>query len=232
MGDISLDMNTPLDLTGFVSKHSPQPVDLTISSTKNNLSDYTVDLTFSPPPPSPENLTYDLEDLTYDENIPTDEEVDRYLKKMRQGVTFPFHFLEHIKEEEVTLLPPEIDGSKKYRLKATISNFTDLVKDRRWFRLSKSTVSDPKTVHRVARCDGSFVCNNLNCSFVSTQGEKNTSKFIFFKWCESLPLLWPLCNSHTLLCQEINRVKGRRRLCLCGSLREAHLQTQIRQEKV
>lgn len=50
MGDISLDMNTPLDLTGFVSKHSPQPVDLTISPTKNNLSDHTVDLTFSPPP--------------------------------------------------------------------------------------------------------------------------------------------------------------------------------------
>ena len=178
MGDISQDMNSPLDLTGFVSKHSPQPVDLTISPTKNNLSDYTVDLTFSPPPPSPENLTSDLEDLTY-ENIPTDEEDDRYLKKMRQGVTFPFHFLEHIKEEEVTLLPPEIDGSKKYRLKATISNFTDLVKDRRWFRLSKSTVSDPKTVRRVGRCGGSFVCNNLNCSFVSTQGEKNTSKFIF-----------------------------------------------------
>ena len=31
-----IDMNTPLDLTGFVSKHSPQPVDLTISPTKNN----------------------------------------------------------------------------------------------------------------------------------------------------------------------------------------------------
>ena len=105
--------------------------------------------------------------------------MDRYLKKMRQGVTFPFHFLEHIKEEEVTLLPPEIDGSKKYRLKATISNFTDLVKDRRWFRLSKSTVSDPKTVHRAGRCGGSFVCNNLNCSFVSTQGEENTSKLNF-----------------------------------------------------
>ena len=99
-------------MTGFVSKHSPQPVDLTISPTKKNLSDDTVDLTFSPPPPSPDNLTSDLEDLTYDENLPTDEEVDRYLKKMRQGVTFPFDFLEHIKEEEVTLLPPEIDGSK------------------------------------------------------------------------------------------------------------------------
>ncbi|MCG8622018.1 MAG: hypothetical protein MJE68_08500, partial [Proteobacteria bacterium] len=179
IGDLTQSINTPIDLTTSSSTPSSQPVDLTLSPAEKNFNDNTVDLTWSPPPPSPEMLTSDVEILADDENIPNEEEVDRYLKKMRQGVTFPFHFLQHIKEEEVTVLPPEIDGSKKYKLKATISNFPDLVKDRRWFRLSKSTVADLKTIRRVGRCAGSFVCNNPNCSFFSTQGEKNTPKFMF-----------------------------------------------------
>ena len=99
--------------------------------------------------------------------------------KMRQGVSFPFHFLKYINEEEVDKLPPEINGSRKYKIKATISNYTELVKDRRWFKMSRSTVADPQTLRKAGKCGGSFVCNNKTCSFLSTQGEKNTSKFLF-----------------------------------------------------
>ena len=98
---------------------------------------------------------------------------------MGQGVSFPFHFLQHINEEEVEKLPPLINGSRKYKIKANISSYTELVKDRRWFKMSRFAVADPHTLRRVGRCAGSFVCNNKTCSFLSTQGEKNTSKFLF-----------------------------------------------------
>ena len=45
--------------------------------------------------------------------------------------------------------------------------------------MSKSTVSDPFTVRRVGKCAGSFVCTHEKCSFLSTQGQRNTSKFMF-----------------------------------------------------
>ena len=124
-------------------------------------------------------MSSDIEELGSDSNSQNDEEVDTYLMKMRQGVSFPFHFLKYINEEEVDKLPPEINGSRKYKIKATISNYTELVKDRRWFKMSRSTVADPQTLRRVGKCGGSFVCNNKTCSFLSTQGEKNTSKFLF-----------------------------------------------------
>ena len=119
-------------------------------------------------------MSSDIEELGSDSNSQNDEEVDAYLMKMRQGVSFPFHFLKYI-NEEVDKLPPEINGSRKYKIKATISNYTELVKDRRWFKMSRSTVADPQTLRRVGKCGGSFVCNNKTCSFLSTQGEKNTS---------------------------------------------------------
>ena len=45
--------------------------------------------------------------------------------------------------------------------------------------MCRSTVADPQTLRRVAKCGGSFVCNKKTCSFLSTKGEKNTSKFLF-----------------------------------------------------
>ncbi|MCG8623181.1 MAG: hypothetical protein MJE68_14445, partial [Proteobacteria bacterium] len=81
--------------------------------------------------------------------------------------------------KEIPLLPDDIDGSKKYKIKATVCNYTELVKDRRWFKLSSSTVSDPDTIRRVEKCSGSFVCQNPHCSYLSTEGKRNTSKFFF-----------------------------------------------------
>ena len=109
------------------------------------------------PPPTPPEMSSDIEELGSDLNSPNDEEVDAYLMKMRQGVSFPFHFLKYINEEEVDKLPPEINGSRKYKIKASISNYTELVKDRRWFKMSRSTVADPQILRRVGKCGGSFV---------------------------------------------------------------------------
>ena len=171
--------NTSLEHGQIFPEDFSSPIDLTTSPSKGNLVDSGIDLTWSPPPPTPPEMSSDIEELGSYSNSENDEEVDAYLMKMRQGVSFPFHFLKYINEEEVDRLPPEINGSRKYKIKATISNYTELVKDRRWFKMSRSTVADPQTLRRVGKCGGSFVCNNKTCSFLSTQGEKNTSKFLF-----------------------------------------------------
>ena len=55
------------------------------------------------------------------------EEIQNYLKKMQQGIQFPFHFFEEV-EKQVEKLPEDVDGLNKFNIKATIA--TDLVKDR------------------------------------------------------------------------------------------------------
>ena len=69
------------------------------------------------------------------------EEIQNYLKRMQQGIQFPFHFFEDIEETQVTKLSEDVDCLKKFKIKAKIANFTDLVKDRHWFKMSKSTVA-------------------------------------------------------------------------------------------
>ena len=121
--------NTSLAHEQIFNDDFSSPIDLTTSPAKVNLVDSGIYLTWSPPPPTLPDMSSDIEELGSDSNSPNDEEVDTYLMKMRQGVSFPFHFLQDVNEEEVDKLPPEINGSRKYKIKATISNYTELVKD-------------------------------------------------------------------------------------------------------
>ena len=107
------------------------------------------------------------------------KEIQNYLKKMWQGIQFPFHFFEEVEEKQVEKLPEDVDGLNKFKIKATIANFTDLVKDRCWFKMSKSTVAARNVIRRVGKCTGSYICPNPNCSYLSTEGERNRIKFNF-----------------------------------------------------
>ena len=98
---------------------------------------------------------------------------------MLQGIQFPFHFFEEVEETQVTKLPEDVDGLKKFKIKATIANFTDLMKDRHWFKMSKSTVAARNVIRRVGKCTGSYICPNPKCSYLSTEGERNRTKFNF-----------------------------------------------------
>ena len=44
---------------------------------------------------------------------------------MQQGIQFPFHFFEEVEEKQVEKLPGDVDGLNKFKIKATIANFTD-----------------------------------------------------------------------------------------------------------
>ena len=90
---------------------------------------------------------------------------------------FPFQFFEGVEMEEVDQLPDHVDGLKKFKIPATIANFNNCVKDRRWFKMSKSTISSMQAVRRVGKCQGSYKCVNQSCSFLSTEQQANKSKF-------------------------------------------------------
>ena len=90
---------------------------------------------------------------------------------------FPFQFFEGVEMEEVDQLPDDVDGLKKFKIPTTIANFNNCVKDRCWFKMSKSTISSMQAVRRVGKCQGSYKCVNQSCSFLSTEQQENKSKF-------------------------------------------------------
>ena len=133
--EVHSETQRPIDLSQYQKRPTPPTaIDLTQDTTeigeKNNQQP--IDLTWSPPPPSPPTLSPSPSTLTIssspnshtvpidddsnpeaDNFGPTPQEVQKYLKKMHQGVSFPFHLLEHIPQTEIPLLPDDIDGWKK-----------------------------------------------------------------------------------------------------------------------
>ena len=43
--------------------------------------------------------------------------------------------------------------------------------------MSKSTIAAQNVIRRVGKCTGSYICANPQCSFLSTEGKQNTTKF-------------------------------------------------------
>ena len=156
-----------IDLTCYEvdGEECPQPIDLTLDESPQ---EQPIDLTLE---------SSKSETTPHENTTETDQLINTYLKKMHQGVQFPFHFFDEAEMEEVTKLPTDVNGLKKYKIPATVCNYHTLVKDRRWFKMSKSSTSSLNSIRRVGKCQGSYKCQNPSCSFLSTQGEENVSKF-------------------------------------------------------
>ena len=111
----SLGEESPIDLTLSQGKDKPilpyEPIDLT----KENIPP--IDLTFEKPAEEECDILIKIdtdeeeeiqEEIVYEqceEENDNKTEIQKYLKKMRQGIQFPFHFFGDVKEEEVGKLP-------------------------------------------------------------------------------------------------------------------------------
>ena len=178
---------TPIDLTlsqgESENKFVFEPIDLTSDRKLKIKIQEKIDLTAKPNADTDVISVHSEEEQEEKEEVQEKdlqkEEIQNYLKKMQQGIQFPFHFFEEVEEKQVEKLPEDVDGLKNFKIKATIANFTDLIKDRHWFKMSKSTVAARNVIRRVGKCTGSYICPNPNCSYLSIEGERNRTKFNF-----------------------------------------------------
>lgn len=80
--------------------------------------------------------------------------------------------------EKVTELPFDINGLKKYQLVSNRQTIMTTTKDGRpWKTWISSSRSGLKGVRRVARCSGSRMCKNENCSYKKQFGSENKLQF-------------------------------------------------------
>ena len=113
--------------------------------------------------------------------------------KMKKGVSFPMHLYEGMEPEIVDQLPPEIDGIAWYRIKCTEKDYSSKTSDRRWLVMRTSSRVGLVGRRKIGSCQGSFICENPKCSFLSTEGRKNDKVFNYLfkkKVCRSCVPLW------------------------------------------
>ena len=88
------------------------------------------------------------------------------------------HHFENVDINIVDELPWEIDGVKIYQKTSTMDFWWDETKDGRWWKVSDSSWSTLNGERKFLTCTGSYVCNNPNCSKLTSEGVKNHYHFI------------------------------------------------------
>ena len=96
--------------------------------------------------------------------------IDSYL---RSGTVFPTKLFHSVTPKVVNFLPPNIDGNKFFHVKCNSRNWNKKVQDRRWFYMRTSSKAGLNGIRKVGTCLGSWECVNDNCSFLSTEGNRN-----------------------------------------------------------
>ena len=120
-----------------------------------------------------------------DEDIPLlpQPEGDHYIKDidnysvqkfLRPRTKFPHHIYEECTPKPVQYLPSNVNGNCVYKVPATPTDYTPKTTDRRWF-LMRTTSGDSSTagIRKIGICQGSFICQNDTCSYITTSGQPN-----------------------------------------------------------
>ena len=130
---------------------------------------------------------------------------------VKKGVSFPTYLYSEMEPTLVDQLPGEIDGTCWYRIKCSEKEYTEKSSDLRWFLMRTSSRVGLVGRRKVGSCQGSFICSNKNCSFLSTEGKPNEKLFDYLykkKTCRSCGVFATQkeCNARKLI--EFHQLKG------------------------
>ena len=145
-----------------------------------------IDLTLD----EPEILNQDFtQDVSADVNTTGESSIsqDEY-QELGKGVAFPMHLFDGIDPVEVDKIPPKIDGLVRYQIKCTLKDYTQKTSDLRWFILRTSSRVGLVGKRKIGSCQGSYICENKKCSYLSTEGKPNDKHFNYLfrkKTCRS-----------------------------------------------
>ena len=130
---------------------------------------------------------------------------------VKRGVCFPTYLYSEMEPTEVDRIPGEIDGTCWYRIKCSDKEYTERTSDLRWFMMRTSSRTGLVGRRKVGSCQGSYICSNKNCSYLSTEGKPNEKLFDYLykkKVCRSCGVFAAQkeCNAHKLI--EFHQLKG------------------------
>ena len=109
---------------------------------------------------------------TYSDNSSTDSDLGKGKRENVSPIKLTSEVWEDIPITKCTALPPDIDGNSVYELPFDANyRMGSSVDGRKWMRYMPSKRFGFKGMRRLAQCAGSFLCNNLLCSFRKQWGQ-------------------------------------------------------------
>ena len=97
---------------------------------------------------------------------------------LRPNTVFPVHLFSPCIPKKVHFIPANLDGLKVYRVSCTAKDLLKKISDRRYFYMRTTSKTGFRGIRKVGTCQGSWCCQNEECSFLKTEKTKNTSHFV------------------------------------------------------
>ena len=176
-----------------------QVLDLTTGRPEINIDETSQDTNFGTNSP---NSTQEVD---------TTGETDDDMPYMEKGVGFPIHLFSDMEPEEVDKVPGEINHKCWYRMKSTMKDYLEKSSDRRHFLMRTSSKKSLVGKRKTGYCQGSFVCENKKCSFLSTEGKKKDKMFNFLfknRTCRACGMFASQTKCTAIKMIQINQLEG------------------------
>ena len=122
---------------------------------------------------STSNAQYDEQE--HDLFMVDEFEAKTLTSQISHGRPFPTWYFVRMVPELVDAIPIDIDGTQLYWIKTTKNQLTKVTHDLRHFHMLTSS-RDGLVGERIGTCQGSFVCRNVQCSFVWTSRDSVPNK--------------------------------------------------------
>ena len=205
---------------------TPPPVPSTSATPPAASTSVPLGTVYGPPPPPTDEFdlpafakrfqdyeNIEIIDLTRDEGNSTQDSsygTDEY-PEMKKGIGFPMYLFADKEPVEVEQIPGDIDGLAWYKMQASTQNFNQKSSDLRHFLMRTSNRVGLVGKRKTGRCQGSYICANDKCSFLSTEGKNNILKFDNLrgnKVCRSCGIVAEKIKCPAIKMLEFNQLQG------------------------
>ena len=108
--------------------------------------------------------------------IPEQFRVQPREKKGCYRKTMPNYLkLTQLQVEMVNSIPWEVDGDHHYRIQCDSDTWVDRQKDSRWYVMTRSSRKGLRGIRKVGSCQGSRICQNIQCPKLQSEGVCNVN---------------------------------------------------------
>ena len=158
--------------TNHLGDHYDAVVNIQVENTQENDVDSDATEMFTCEETQKERTEENQENMT---STSTSSHTEKKRKHKKNKLNM--HSFENVPIQKVDAIPWEIDGNCIYQLKCNEDEFIDKQRDGRWWKMSESGRVDLNGRRKTGTCQGSFICNNKNCTKVTTESVINTIDF-------------------------------------------------------
>ena len=163
----------------ITTENEGNPIDLTHEIAQTNTSDLnSITSTNTRNVDTDVKIVSDLADLEDGIEIPESychEKRPRKLKYKKKSINYvKFVQMDSVLVDEI---PWDVDRDQKYQIECEEEDYIDKAKDGRWFEMHTSSRKGLVGKRKAGTCQGSLMCENMNCPKLLSEGIPNTNEF-------------------------------------------------------